>query len=156
MSDEPTTTPEVTETAAQGEQQATDTVDFWKAHARKWETQAKANHAAIEGFTTERERLTAQLSETARTVEAARLEAMRYRVAIQFGISKDDAEEFLLGDDEDSLTRKALRFVERTQSTQPAVSPHPVGDADLGARATPLALNGDGIEDALRKKLGIT
>lgn len=37
----------------------------------------------------------------------------------------------------------------------PDANPRPVGDADLGTRAAPLPLNGDDIEIALRKKLGI-
>jgi hypothetical protein len=151
---EPNTTPEAAETATTGEQQQGTETD-WKAMARKWEANAKANAAAVEGFTSERERLAAQLADTSRAAEAARLEAMRYRVAIQFGIAKDDAEEFLLGDDEDSLTRTAMRFVERTQASQLPASPRPVGDADLGARPAPMALNGDDIENALRRKLGI-
>lgn len=102
---------------------------------------------------TEQERLTAQLAELQKANEQARLETMRYRVATQFGIAKDDAEEFLFGEDEETLTRKAQRFIERTQATP--TNPRPVGDADLGARATPLALNGDPLEQALRSTLGI-
>jgi len=38
----------------------------------------------------------------------------------------------------------------------PSANPRPVGDADLGSRGAPMALNGDGIEQALKRKLGIT
>lgn len=60
-----------------------------------------------------------------------------------------------LGDDgepdDDALSGAVARLV-----PAPASSPRPVGDADLGASKPPLALNGDGIEMALRRKLGIT
>ena len=156
MSDE-NTAPEAAETAPQGDAPKVE-ID-WKAKAREWESKAKANKTAADELASlkasqmsEQERLTAQLAEATKAAETARLEAMRYRVATQFGIAKDDAEEFLFGDDEETLTRKAQRFIERTQAPQ---NPRPAGDADLGARPAPLALNGDGIENALRKKLGI-
>ena len=37
----------------------------------------------------------------------------------------------------------------------PSSNPRPVGDADLGTRVLPLALNGDPLEQALRTSLGI-
>ena len=53
--------------------------------------------------------------------------------------------------DSDGIAALAKRLI-----AAPEVNPRPVGDADLGTRTVPLALNGDGIELALRKKLGIT
>lgn len=157
MSDE-ITTPEAAETAPEAEPAKAE-ID-WKAKAREWESKAKANKTAADELATlkasqmsEQERLTAQLAELQKANDQARLEAMRYRVATQFGIAKDDAEEFLFGEDEETLVRKAQRFIERTQAT---ASPRPVGDADLGTRSIPLALNGDPLEQALRTSLGIT
>lgn len=60
-----------------------------------------------------------------------------------------------LGDDGEPDVDALSAAVDRLVPA-PAASPRPVGDADLGTRNVPLALNGDGIENALRKKLGIT
>jgi hypothetical protein len=45
--------------------------------------------------------------------EKARGEAMRLRVAARYGISDDDADLFLTGSDEDTLTRQAKRLTDR-------------------------------------------
>jgi hypothetical protein len=60
-----------------------------------------------------------------------------------------------LGDDGEPDTDALSAAVSRLVPA-PAANPRPVGNADLGAHPAPLALNGDGIENALRKKLGIT
>ena len=59
-----------------------------------------------------------------------------------------------IGDDGEPDSKAIAAAVDRLVPEATA-NPRPVGDADLGARTAPLPLNGDGIEDALRKKLGI-
>jgi hypothetical protein len=86
--------------------------------------------------------------------DQARREALRFRVAASSGISDEDAEIFLTGPDEESIKRQAERLVSlRTAAAAPG-TPRP--DPSQGATATPLPLNGDPIEKALRQKLGIT
>lgn len=43
----------------------------------------------------------------------ARVEALRFRVASKFGIADEDAELFLTGDDEETLTKQAKRLADR-------------------------------------------
>lgn len=51
--------------------------------------------------------------EAQRKAEAAEAEALRWRVAAKHGISDEDAELFLTGTDEDTLTAQAERLTER-------------------------------------------
>lgn len=56
-----------------------------------------------------------RMKETAAKAEsdaaAARTEALRYRIASKHGISEEDAEVFLTGSDEESLSKQAERLV---------------------------------------------
>ena len=85
----------------------------------------------------------------------AAADAARWRIAASHGINDADAETFLTGSDEVTLAKQAARLVElRATSTAPAVAPRP----DLtqgGSGSETLPLNGDGLESALRAKLGI-
>lgn len=94
----------------------------WKAKAREWETRAKANKTAADELAslkaaqmTEQERLTAQLTEVTQQAETARTEALRLRIAVRHGVSDEDAELFLTGTDEETLTRQAQRLASREQ-----------------------------------------
>jgi len=73
-------------------------------------------------------------------------DALRFRVAAQHGISEEDAELFLTGDDADTLTKQATRLKERTPT-----SPKP--DPTQGAQHA-AALNGDGLTEALARAVG--
>lgn len=101
------------------------------------------------------ERLAAERDQARREAEAEKAAALRWRIAASHGINDADAETFLTGADEAALAKQAARLVElRATSTAPAVAPRP----DLtqgGSGAKPLPLNGDGLEAALRAKLGI-
>lgn len=81
---------------------------------------------------------------------AAKSDALRFRVAAAHGISSEDADLFLTGSDEETLQKQAARLAERT----PATSLKP--DPSQGGSGAPLALNSDGLEEALRNKLGIS
>ena len=85
----------------------------------------------------------------------AAADAARWRIAASHGINDADAETFLTGSDEVTLAKQAARLVElRAASTAPAVAPRP--DLTQGGSGTAtLPLNGDGLEEALRAKLGI-
>lgn len=94
----------------------------WKAKSREWESKAKANKTAAEELAalkqaqmSEQERLTAQLTEATQQAETARTEALRLRIAVKHGVSDEDADLFLTGTDEDTLTRQALRLASREQ-----------------------------------------
>lgn len=164
MAEEGTTT-EAAETVVTDSPDATETpptpeVD-WKAKAREWEKRAKENANAR----TELDKLkAAQLSTEERTAaerdqavaerDQARAMLMRYEVATRFGITDpNDIDMVLTGADEDTLTRQAEWFIERTnaakQSTNglyvPAEGRNPSGPA----------LNSDDLEGALKRKLNI-
>ena len=96
----------------------------------------------------EKAQTTAQ--EYQKAAEQAAADALRWRIAAKHGISDDDAETFLTGSDEASLTRQAERL--SALNASPAT---PKPDRTQGGTGTPLALNSDGLEAALRDKLGI-
>jgi hypothetical protein len=82
----------------------------------------------------------------------ARSEALRWRIAAKHGISDEDAETFLTGADEATLTRQAERLAALATTAGPAT---PKPDRTQGGSGAPHALNSDGLEEALRSKLGI-
>ena len=107
---------EATETEAQKD---TETVEFWKAMSRKHEERAKENAKAREELDTikaaqlsKEEREAQEKADAVRERDEARQEALRWRIAAKHGISDEDAQLFLTGTDEESLTRQAARFVE--------------------------------------------
>lgn len=119
----------------------TETVEFWKSKAREQEKRAKENAAAAvklaefeDAQKTESQRLT-EAAEAARNDAAqARAEALRLRIAAKHGISDEDADTFLTGADEDTLTRQAERLSSLAQSTDNANRPGPRPDLSQGAR----------------------
>ncbi|HLR96181.1 MAG TPA: hypothetical protein VK053_16790 [Jiangellaceae bacterium] len=64
--------------------------------------------------------------------EAATAETLRYRIAAKYSISEEDAQTFLTGTDEETLTRQAERL---HALARPSGSPAP--DPSQGARGTP-------------------
>jgi hypothetical protein len=121
MSDEDTTAETATETADQPEVTArpTETVDFWKQKAREQEKKAKENAAArmeLDSLKAAQlsaeEKLAAERDEAAKRAAHAEAEAMRWRIAAKHGISDEDAELFLTGSEEETLSRQAERFKE--------------------------------------------
>lgn len=80
----------------------------------------------------------------------ATAEALRFRIAAESGIT-ENVDLILTAPDEDTMRRQALLWVERT----PAAPTGPRPDLTQGGSGQPLALNSDGLEDALRSKLGI-
>lgn len=103
------------------------------------------------------ERTQAELAASRTEAESAKAEALRWRIAAANGISDEDAETFLTGADEATLTRQAARLREIAAASASSVSNTPKPDLTQGGTGgAPLALNSDGLEEALRSKLGIT
>lgn len=95
----------------------------WKARARDWEKRAKANADAATKLTeleesqkTEAQKLADARDAAISDAAAARAEALRWRVAAKHGISDEDADLFLTGTDEETLTKQAARLAQTTSS----------------------------------------
>ncbi len=108
------------ETPADAEPKPSDTVDFWKQKSREQEKRAKANAAAAselesikEASKTAEQKSADQLAAAQRDAETARAEALRFRIASKFQVSDEDADLFLTGSDEETLTRQAQRLTDR-------------------------------------------
>lgn len=118
MTGKATETTETTETTTDpGTGSETSEADTWKARAREWERKAKANTAAAEALAkledaqkSETQKLTDAAATARAEADAAKADALRWRVAAKHGISDDDAELFLTGTDEVTLTRQAERL----------------------------------------------
>lgn len=152
---EAATTEAPTETAAPA--QETD----WKAEARKWEERAKANKSAAdklaeieEASKTEAQKLAERAEAAEAALAAAKADALRLSVIAKFSIP-EDYHEFVVGSTEDELVAKAQK-VQKLIEAQAAATTPTRHAAVPGEGSTPaLALNGDGIESALKNALGI-
>lgn len=112
---------ESAEPAGEKQPKPTETVEFWKQKAREQEARAKANAKAAERLTeleesqkSEAEKLSDRAAAAEAEAEKARAEALRWRTAAKHGISDEDAELFLTGTDEETLTRQAERLAARS------------------------------------------
>lgn len=102
-------------------------------HSRKWEERAKANKEKADrldeieqaSLSAEQkaqrniESLTAKAEEAEARAEAAEAALVRLTVALEYGISKEDADLFLTGSDEETITAQAKRFSERAGGSGP-------------------------------------
>lgn len=152
-----------TETApAEAPAQETD----WKAQARKWEERAKANSAEAKANAAAASRL-AELEEANKTAEqkanerleaaerrAAELEAKatKAEVAGAAGVPADllDGPASSSAEDLQVYAEKLIAF--KGVPAEPETGPYVPAE---GRRPQALALNGDGLEDALRNALKI-
>lgn len=107
---EPTPTPEPTP------KPETD----WKAEAKKWEGRAKENKTAAdqlaaieEANKTEAQKNADRLAAAEKDAADARREALKFKIASKFQIGDEDADLFLTGDDEMSITKQAERLTAR-------------------------------------------
>ena len=119
MSDTPETPEAPAPEAPAQEQQPKPEID-WKAKAREWETRAKANKAAAdklaeieEASKTEAQKAADRLAAAEKEAADARQEALRLRIAARFQIGDEDADLFLTGADEETLTKQAERLAQR-------------------------------------------
>ncbi len=163
---ETTTTPtpnDAAEASVKGEGEATETpeqtIEALRAALSKANKEAKDNRIKaqeLDGIKqsqmSELEKAQAATQAAAQEAAAAKAEALRWRIAAKHGITDEDAETFLTGADEESLTRQAERLAAVAQSTPTTPKP----DLTQGGQGgSPPALNSDGLEEALRSKLGI-
>ena len=96
-----------------------------RAEAADYRTKAKANAKAAEQLAaieeankTEAQRAADALAAAQRDAENARAEALRFRIASKFQVSDEDADLFLTGTDEETLTRQAERLSARAADSK--------------------------------------
>lgn len=131
----------------------------WKAEARKWEARAKENLASAKQNETAARRLAeieeAQKTETQKSQE--RLEAAEKRAAelelrsirAEVAAAKGVPAALLTGSTQEELEAAADALIEfRGEQKPPSLHIPAEGSA-------PVALNGDGLESALKQALGI-
>lgn len=121
-----------TEQQADDQPKPTETVEFWKSKAREQEKRAKENAAAAkrlaefeESQKSEVERMADRIKQLENEAAAASRDALRFKVASKYGIGDEDADLFLTGSDEETLTKQAERLAARieTQKKQGARVP---------------------------------
>jgi hypothetical protein len=108
------------DTPAETQPKPTETVDFWKQKAREQEKRAKENADAAkrlaeieEANKSETQKAAERLAAAEKEAADARREALRLRIATRFQIGDEDADLFLTGEDEETLTRQAERLTAR-------------------------------------------
>ena len=105
----------------------------WKKHARTWETRAKENkktadslQAQLDTETGKTKQAEEALAEATKRQQAAEQAATRLELALEFGLSRKEAETFLHGDTEAMRTQAQL-LAERAgagaSKSRPATSP---------------------------------
>lgn len=113
------TTEEVKEEAAQLDE--TDTVDYWKAQARKWEKRSKENSKATEELAEAQKR--AQEAEDAVKGYKTREEqaSMKKKIASEFNVP----EELVVGSTEEDMRQFAEVLVKHLKPKSGVKAPHP-------------------------------
>jgi len=116
-------TPQEGTEQAQEQQPKTFDADYvakLRKEAAQYRTEAKANAEAArklqeieDANKSELQKATDRLAAIERERDQARIDGLRFKVAVKHGISEEDAELFLTGSDEDSLTKQAKRLAER-------------------------------------------
>ena len=108
-------------------------VAAWKKHARTWETRAKENkktadslQAQLDTETGKTKQAEEALAEATKRQQAAEQTAARLELALEFGLSRKEAETFLHGDTE-AMRAQAQLLAERAgagaSKSRPATSP---------------------------------
>lgn len=94
----------------------------WKAEAKKWESRAKENKGAAdklaeieEANKTEAQKNAERLAAAEKTAADATRSALKFKIAAKFQIGDEDADLFLSGTDEDTLTKQAERLSQRVE-----------------------------------------
>ena len=123
MSEQTTTETSTTETSQEDTEVKTFDADYVKKlrdEAAKYRTEAKANADAAkrlaeieEANKTEAEKMTDRIRDLEAQTQAAQAVALRFKVAAKFGIGDEDADLFLTGSDEETLTKQAERLAAR-------------------------------------------
>lgn len=110
-----------------------DDATVWKKHARTWETRAKENRktadtlqAQLDTETGKTKKAEEALAEATKRQQAAEQAAARLELALEFGLSRKEAETFLHGDAEAMRTQAQLladRAGAGASKSRPATSP---------------------------------
>lgn len=166
--------PIASETGAEGKQQTETTVieqtatsaeKDWKAEAEKWqamsretEKKAAANARRIKEIEdrdlSELDRAKNQAAETAAELAEARAESLRWRIAATHGISSEDAELFLTGRDEETMTTQATRLAARQAA--PPSKPELKPDLSQGPRGGGTSSPAQEFAEIIRNARGVT
>lgn len=100
-----------------------DYVDKLRKEAAKYRTEAKSNAEAAkrlaeieESNKSEAEKAADKIRALEEQLSTTQRDALRLKVAAKHGISDDDADLFLTGSDEETLTRQAERLAAREQT----------------------------------------
>ena len=164
---ETTTAPtpnDVAEATVKGDEKVTETpdqtIEALRAALTKANKEAKDNRLKASELDQLKQAQMSELEKAQTAAQAAaaeaataKAEALRWRIAAKHGISDEDAETFLTGSDEESLTKQAQRLASLATTSNPAT---PKPDLTQGGQGAPTpALNSDALEEALRSKLGI-
>lgn len=121
MEETTTPEPEAVEEAPQSDSEALSdpgkkALTEERRRAAAAEKEAKALRAKLDALEAEKlskeEKALKDAADNAERAARAEAEALRWRIAARNGISDEDAELFLTGTDEDTLTRQAARFKE--------------------------------------------
>jgi hypothetical protein len=121
-----------------------DYVDKLRKEAAKYRNEAKTNADAAKRLAeiedaqkSESEKAAERIRTLEAEVQNTRREALRFKIAAQFSIDDEDAELFLTGSDEETLTKQAERLQKRNEDAGKPRSPRP--DPTQGKQqATPL------------------
>lgn len=159
--DAPETGDQAPETEHTDQTPAPTEVD-WKSKAREWEKRAKANADAAtrlaefeESQKSEAQKLSDAKTAAEQDAALARAEALRWRIAAKHGISDEDAELFLTGTDEETLTKQAERLAERVTAPAGDGRPRPPKpDPNQGKPVTDGASTGDQFAAFFTSQLG--
>lgn len=103
-----------------------------RQEAAKYRTEAKANADAARRLAeiedaqkSEAQKAAERIALLEKETQAARAEAMRFKVATKFGISDEDADLFLTASDEETLTKQAERLAARQEDAGKPRQPRP-------------------------------
>ena len=107
-------------------------VEKLRKEAAKYRTEARQNADAAKKLAeiedrdkSEVEKATSRVQTAERERDEARAEVLRLRVATKHGISDEDADLFLTGSDEETLTKQAERLQKRNEDAGKPRSPRP-------------------------------
>lgn len=126
----------------------------WEAEAKKWEKRSKDNYAEAQKVPTLSQQVTTletQLNQLQHESSESVTAAFREAATLFAGISEEDANTFLTANDKDALSKQAARLKEMFAQQQPKAGHVPAE----GRAPEALALNSNGLEQALKSKLGI-
>lgn len=109
-----------------------DYVEKLRKEAAKYRTEAKANADAARKLAeiedankTEQQKLAERLQAAESAAQQAQAEALRFKIATKFGVSDEDADLFLTGTDEETLTKQAERLAARSEDAGKPRAPKP-------------------------------